>query len=338
MGIKVLGIDLAKNKFELCGVDDVGKVVLRKTLSRFKLTEFVQKLPLCLIGMEACGGAHYWGRKFQSFGHTVKLMNPAYVKAYVKTNKNDRNDAEGICEAVSRPTMRFVAVKSVEQQDIQSIHRVRSGLVRRRTVLANQIRGLLAEYGIVIAQGISVLFRTLPHILEDAENGLTVLMRELIADAQIQLQAVNDQVKSYTKKLKQLCSQSEVCTRLKEIPGVGELSATALVSSIGDAKLFKNGRQLAAWLGLVPKQKSSGNKQILLGISKRGDAYLRQLLIQGAQALLRHAANKIDKHSLWLKQLIARVGKNKTAVALANKNARMVWALMAKQENYKFAI
>jgi transposase len=335
MNITVLGIDLAKNVFQLHGVDKRGNVLLRKTISRVKLTEYVQKLSPCLIGMEACGSSHYWARKFQSYGHEVKLMSPQFVKPYVKSNKNDRNDAEAICEAVTRPNMRFVAIKSVEQQDIQSLHRIREGFIQRRTALANQIRGLLSEYGIIVAQGINVLRKALPLILEDAENNLTNLSREFFSNLYEQFIEVDKQVKKYTSKLEQFCDRIEVCQRLTEVPGVGAISATAIVASVGDAKLFKNGRQLSAWLGLVPRQRSSGEKQILFGISKRGDVYVRKLLIHGARSVIRRIKGKEDKHSQWLMQLVARRGKNKAAVALANKNSRIIWALMANESKYR---
>lgn len=335
MNITVLGIDLAKNVFQLHGVDKTGKVVLRKTISRLKLAEYIQKLSPCLIGMEACGSSHYWARKFQSYGHEVKLMNPQFVKPYVKTNKSDRNDAEAICEAVTRPNMRFVAIKNVEQQDIQSLHRIREGYIQRRTALANQIRGLLAEYGIIVAQGINVLRKALPFIVEDAENNLTMLSREFFSNLYQQLIEVDKQVKNYTSKLEQFCARSEVCQRISEMPGIGTISATAIVASVGDARIFKNGRQMSAWLGLVPRQRSSGGKQMLLGISKRGDIYVRKLFIHGARSVIRRIKNKEDKQSQWIKQIVERRGKNKAAVALANKNARVIWALMANESKYQ---
>lgn len=295
------------------------------------------QLAPCLIGMEACASSHYWARKFQQWGHEVKLMSPQFVKPYVKTNKSDRNDAEAICEAVTRPNMRFVSVKSIEQQDIQAIHRIRSGLVQRRTALANQIRGLLGEYGTVVPVGIKKLHQQLPLILEDAENGLSDLARELFADLYEQLKEVDHHVKRYNTKLEKLCQQSEVCSRLTQIPGVGTLSATAIVASVGDANVFKNGRQMAAWLGLVPRQYSSGGKSLLLGISKRGDRYLRTLLIHGARSVIRRINKAENSQNVWLNNLITRGGSNKACVALANKNARILWALMAKGTHYQLA-
>lgn len=335
MNITTLGIDLAKNVFQLHGVDAKGKTLIRKKLIRAKLLEFVLHLPPCLIGMEACASAHYWARKFQQAGHEVKLMSPQFVKPYVKSNKNDRNDAEAICEAVVRPNMRFVAIKHIEQQDIQAIHRIRSGLVQRRTALANQIRGLLGEYGIVVPQGITQLRKQLPLILEDAENELTELARELFADLYEQLKEMNQQVNRYDYKLEKLSSQSELCRRLTQMPGVGALSATAMLAAVGDAKVFKNGRQMAAWLGLVPRQYSSGGKSLLLGISKRGDRYVRTLLIHGARSVLWRLNKEDSPQNKWLSALVERRGNNKACVALANRNARVIWALMAKGSCYQ---
>jgi transposase len=338
MNITVLGVDLAKNVFQLHGVDASGKVIVRKQLTRAKLIEFVINLPPCLIGMEACASSYYWARRFQQTGHEVKLISPQFVKPYVKSNKSDRNDAEAICEAVTRPNMRFVAIKSTEQQDIQAIHRIRSGLVQRRTALANQTRGLLGEYGIVVPQGIKKLNKQLPLILEDAQNGLSDLVRELFADLYEQFKAVDKQVKKYDAKLEQLSGHSEVCQRLIQIPGVGAITATAIAASVGDAKVFKNGREMAAWLGLVPRQHSSGGKSLLLGISKRGDRYLRTLLIHGARAVMSRVNKTKGPQNIWLKQLMERRGNNKASVALANKNARVIWALMAKGAAYQPAI
>ena len=334
MNVKVIGIDLAKNVFQLHGIDEKGKVVLQKKVSRTKLAEVMVNLPPCLIGMEACGGAHYWARKFSSFGHTVKLMSPQYVKPYVKTNKNDAADAEAICEAVTRSNMRFVPIKSEEQQDIQALHRIRSRLVQDRTALANQIRGLLQEYGIVIPQGITHLKKKLPDIIQSSDAWLTPIRQEIFADLYKQLISMEEKIHAYDTRIHKLCRESEVCQRLIQVPGVGPMTATALVAAIGDAKVFKNGRQMSAWLGLVPRQCSSGGKNILLGISKRGDRYLRSLLIHGARACLRHLCHKVDALSQWVKKLIQRRGYNKACVALANKNVRIIWALMSHNRQY----
>ena len=258
MEIKTLGIDIAKRVFQLHGVDAKGKVVLKKRLSREALPSFMANLPSCTIGMEACGGSNYWARKFQSYGHKIQLMSPQYVKPYVKTNKTDAQDAEAICEAVTRPSMRFVSIKSAEQQDIQSLHRYRQRVVEERTALVNQIRGLLTEYGIVIPQGFGSLRKRLPEILEEP-NELTSLGREIFIQLQGDLKEIDQKVKSLDKRIETLCQQSENCQRLAQIGGIGPLTATALVSSIGDVSAFKNGRHLAAWLGLVPREYSSGN-------------------------------------------------------------------------------
>jgi transposase len=334
MNIKRIGIDLAKQVFQVHGVDGQEKAVLRQKLARAKMLTYFQKLPPCLIGMEACSSAHYWGRELQKMGHTVKLMAPQFVKPYVKSNKNDANDAEAICEAVARPTMRFVAIKSIAQQDIQAVHRIRSELVQHRTAKVNQIRGLLGEYGLVVGQRIDVLRKALPLILEDAGNGLTVDFRTLLEGLQQDLITLDQRVDDMDKKIKLLASSNEDAKRLQQIPGIGPITATALICAIGDGKQFKRGRDLAAWLGLTPKQHSSGGKDHLLGISKRGDAYLRTLLIHGARAVLRVAGNKEDPRSRWIQSLCGRRNKNIAAVALANKNARIVWALLTKKTDF----
>ena len=334
MNIKRIGIDLAKQVFQVHGVDGQEKAILRRKLPRAKMLTYFQKLPPCLIGMEACSSAHYWGRELQKMGHTVKLMAPQFVKPYVKSNKNDANDAEAICEAVARPTMRFVAIKSIEQQDIQAVHRIRSELVQQRTAKVNQIRGLLGEYGLVVGQRIDVLRKALPLILEDAENGLTIDFRTLLEGLQQDLITLDERVDDMDKKIKLLASSNEDAKRLQQIPGIGPITATALICAIGDGKQFKRGRDLAAWLGLTPRQHSSGGKDRLLGISKRGDAYLRTLLIHGARAVLKVAGNKEDPRSRWIQNLCGRRNKNIAAVALANKNARIVWALLTKKTDF----
>lgn len=331
MEIKALGIDIAKRVFQLHGTDAKGKPILKKRINRDQLLKFIANIPPCLIGMEACSGSNYWARKFRSYGHDVKLISPQFVKPYVKTNKNDAADAEAICEAVTRPTMRFVSIKSLEQQDIQALHRYRQRLVQNRTALVNQIRGFLTEYGIVVAQGITCIRKKLPQILEDTRSELSHLSQEILRQLYEELCEWDQKVKGMDKRIVTLCQQSEPCQRLVKITGIGPLIATALVSAIGDIRAFKNGRHLAAWLGLVPRQYSSGNKQVLLGISKRGDRYLRTLLIHGARAFISFAKQK----SAWLEELIKRCGKQKAYVALANKNARIVWALLAKGTQYQ---
>jgi transposase len=335
MNITTIGLDIAKNVFQVHGVDENGNTVLRKKLNRNQVLAFFANLLPCLIGLEACGGAHYWARELIKLGHDARLISPQFVKPYVKGNKNDSNDAEAICEAVSRPNMRFVPIKSIEQQDIQMLHRVRSGLVKERTALANRIRGLLAEYGLVIALGIVKLRKQLPEILEDAENGLTVAARKIFADLQEQLIELDKQVAAYGGRIDTIHRASAVSQLLAEIPGIGPLIATALIAALGDGKAFKSARQVAAWLGLVPRQDSSGGKSRLLGISKRGDVYLRTLLIHGARAVVNAAAKKDDAQSRWINDLVKRRNANIAAVAVANKNARTVWALLTKSEHYE---
>lgn len=328
MKIRTVGMDLAKQVFQVHGVDAQGEAVLRKKLERSKVLEFFVNLPPCLIGMEACGSAHYWARKLQAMGHVVKLIAPQFVKPYVKTNKNDAADAEAICEAVTRPNMRFVPIKTDEQQAILSVHRVRQSFVRARTAQANQIRGLLAEFGLVIPQGIAYIARRLPQLMEQPElpDSFRVLLQRLYAH----LKELDKQVDELEVTIAHWHRESELSRKLAEVPGIGPITATALVASVGDAKNFKNGRQLAAWLGLVPRQHSSGGKSVLLGISKRGDTYLRTLLIHGARAVIRHEQNKPAIG--WLGRLLDRRNKNIAAVALANKNARIVWALLTHSD------
>ena len=329
MKITTIGIDLAKEVFQIHGVDKHEKVLLRKRLSRGQMAKFFAKIEPCLIGMEACGSSHHWARKLGEFGHTIKLMSPQFVKPYVKTNKNDMADAEAICEAVSRPNMRFVPIKNVEQQAILSVHRARQGLVKSRTAQANQLRGLLAEFGIVIPQGIRSIGKRMPEILEDGENSLPGTMRHLLERLNEYFKELSRQVEELELQIKLWHKENEASQKLEAIPGLGPITASAIVATVGNAKEFKNGRQLAAWLGLVPKQHSSGGKQILLGISKRGDTYLRTLLIHGARAVIRFAEKKAEPES-WLRKLIARRNKNVAAVTLANKNARIIWALLVK--------
>jgi transposase len=332
MNINVLGIDIAKNVFELHGIGINGSQ--KKRLSRDKLAEYMAQLSPCRIGMEACGGSHHWARKFKAMGHDVKLMHPQFVKPYVKSNKNDSHDAEAICEAVQRPSMRFVGIKNIGQQDIQAIHRIRERLVKERTALVNQIRGLLAEYGIVVSQGINKVRKKLPEILEDATNELSYLGRTLFNDLLTQLYNADHKVEEYDLKVKEICKTNETCKRLLSIPGVGNLTASAMVAAISDASVFKNGREMSAYLGLVPKQHSSGGKQRLLGISKRGDSYLRCLLVHGARSVVTRGKLPNQRQS-WLNSLIERRGINRAIIALANKNARTIWALMVSNNEYK---
>lgn len=332
-----IGIDLGKNVFHLFGVNKAGKPVLRKKLKRKALLGYLANLPGCLIGMEACGGSHHWAREITELGHEVRLMAPQFVKPYVKGNKNDYNDAEGICEAVSRPTMRFVEIKNIEQQDIQALHRIRQSLVKSRTALSNQIRGLLAEYGIVVAKGLSRIRNEIPEILEDGENGLTMRFRSYLAQQLTTFRGLDDQIKEHSKEIEVICRENEASRRIQEIPGLGAQGATAIVAAFGNASHYSDGRQFAASLGLVPRQHSTGGKSVLLGISKRGDKYIRTLLIHGARAVITHLGDKQDKRSRWLRKIVEKRGVNRAAVALANKNARIIWALLRRGEHYQAA-
>lgn len=333
--IRVVGIDLAKRSFHIYGVNKTGQEVLSKQFSRIKMKEFMANLPHCLVAMEACGSAHYWARLFGSHGHEVKLIAPQFVKPYVKSNKNDAADAEAICEAVQRPNMRFVAVKNTRQQDIQAIHRMRSLVVSRRTAQVNQIRGLLLEYGIEVPVGRKKVNERLPGILEDAENGLSDFFREELYQLWQELLHLDDRVDHYDQKIGQVVQADAHARRLATIPGIGPQTATALAAAIGDVNIFKNGREMAAWLGLVPRQHSTGGKSLLLGISKRGDVYLRQLLIHGARSVLQRVGRKDDRISRWASALQKRSHTNIAAVALANKMARTAFALLKKKEDYQ---
>ncbi len=335
MKIVRIGLDLAKNVFEVHGVDAEDSVVLQKTLRRDAVPQFFSELPPCLVGMEACSGAHYWARVLTDLGHDVRLISPQFVTPYVKSNKNDRNDAEAICEAVGRPSMRFVPQKTSEQLEIQAVHRIRQRLVSDRTRLVNQIRGLLAEHGVVMGRDISRLRHGLRQIAEGAANGLCEVMRELVRDVHQELAEFDQRIATYNRRIRHLFRTNEECQRIGKIEGIGPITATALVAAVGDRSCFKNGRQFAAWLGLVPKQRSSGGKSRLFGISKRGDRYLRTLMIHGARAVLGKAHSKEDPRSQWIGRMRERRHPNIVAVALANKNARIVWSILSRGEPYR---
>ncbi len=337
MNVKLLAIDIAKNIFQLHGVDGSGKAVLKKKIGRKELLSFIGNFPICVIAMEACGGSNYWARQFKKLGHEVKLISPQYVKPFVTSNKNDRNDAQAIAEAASRPSMKFVPIKRIDQQDAQNIHSVRQRLIAQRTALNNQIRGILGEYGVCIVQGISRLKNDLPMILEDAENELTDETRDLMNDLREEFLMLEERIDQYDKKILDRFKASEECQRMGEIEGIGVVTATAVMARMGDPKHFSCGRHFSAFLGLVPRQHSSGGKEKLLGISKRGDTYLRTLLIHGARSAVLAADKKTDKRSVWLKQLKERRGMNRACVALANKNARIIWSLLAHNETYRKA-
>jgi len=335
MEVTTVGIDLAKNVFRLHGCDARGRAVVRKQLGRRGLLAFVARLPRCVVAMEACATSHYWAREIEKLGHQVRLINPRFVRPYVKANKNDASDAEAICEAAGRPSMRFVGVKSAAQQDVQAVHRVRQQLVKSRTALMNQVRGLLAEQGIVIPQGSAQLRRALPRLLEDADNGLSGIMREILSEIGERFKFIEDRLRQYELLIQRLFRQDERCRRLAEVEGVGPLIATALVAAVGNAAEFKSGRELAAYLGLVPRHRATGGRTTMLGISKRGDRYLRTLLIHGARAALRVNQRKRTRRSVWVGRLKLRRGSNVAAVALAHKNARVLWALLRKGECYR---
>ena len=329
--ITTVGIDLAKNVFSVHGVDAAGRTVLRRTVRRDRLVETVAALPPCLMGMEACSGAHEWGRRFQGHGHTVKLMAPKFVAPYRKSDKNDGNDAEAVCEAVTRPNMRFVPVNSAEQQALLAVHRVRQGFVVERTAVINRLRGLLAEFGVVLA----LRSVTVRRQAAQAAEGLPQLARGAIDDLLEQLHRLDERVGAYDKQIEAQARLSEAARRLMQIRGIGPTTALAIVATVGNAREFENGRQFAAWIGLVPAQYSTGGKSRLGHISKRGDAYLRNLLVQGARLVLQTASAHQDRLSRWVLELQARRGYYRTLVAIANKNARIAWALLARNETLR---
>jgi transposase len=336
MKINYVGVDLAKNVFQLHGVDRHGNAVWRRRLRRHQWLKVLLDAiePGCVIGMEACTGAHHWARVLQAEGFKVRLIAPQFVKPYVKSNKNDANDAEAICEAMMRPSMRFVAVKSIEQQDIQAMHRIRSIVMTQRIAKANQIRGLVAEYGLVAPQQLGALRAAIPDWLEDGENGLTDGFRTLLNDLWQDLQQFEARLTGLDQQIKVLAKTNPVTRRLQQLRGVGPLVATALVATVGDASHYRKGRQMAAALGLTPRQHSSGDKRHLLGISKRGDVYLRTLLIHGARAVVSQARHRDDPLSCWVTAIEQRSHANVAAVALANKTARIAWAMLRDESDY----
>ena len=310
-----------------------GKSV-KKKLRRAELLAFFANYPASLIGIEACGSAHHWARELTKLGHEVVLLNTRFVKSFVIGNKNDFNDAAAIFDAVTRPNRRIAAIKTIEQQDIQLVHNIRQGLIGNRTALVNQIRGMLSERGIIIPQGINRVREQLPLILEDAENDLTVLSREVFAEQYENLRALDDEIKEQDRRISRLCNNNELSKRFLEVPGIGPMTASIIASDIGNGKGYPSSRDYAASLGVVPRQHSSGGKFVYLGISKRGNKYIRTLLIHGARSVLKCSGKKTDKLSLWLQSLVERRGFNKAAVALANKNARILWAMTTQEKEY----
>jgi transposase len=337
MKLTRVGVDLAKQVFQVHGVDRAERPAWCKRLKRSMWIADLEREvePGAEIGMEACGSAHHWARLLQSKGYRVKLIAPQFVKPYVKTNKTDANDAEAICEAMSRPSMRFVAVKSVEQQDLQAVHRVRSSLIRERIAKANQLRGLVYEYGLVAPRELHALRRAVPEWLEDAENGLTARFRALLAGLYRDLQQLDERVRELDREIATIVREHEPVGRLQQLTGIGPLTASALYALVGDARQYRNGRELAVALGLTPRQHSSGGKEKLLGISKRGDKYVRTLLIHGARSALRVAPGKTDRLSRWAMALTERAHPNVATVALANKLARIAWAMLRHGTNYE---
>jgi transposase len=334
MAIVRIDLDIAKLVFHVHGVDGHGKTVLKKTLSRSEMLNYFAKLPVCLIGLEACAGSHYWARELSRLGHDVRLMASQFVMPYRKSGKNDANDAEAICEAVGRPNMRFVPVKTEEAQAVLTLHRARELLVSARIALSNQIRGLLGEFGIVVATGMARLRRAMMEV-ETGERHLPLLAKETIAELYERMLKLDSKSAEYERKIAGLAGQSEAARRLMKIEGIGPITATAVVASVGDGKLFRSGREFAAWLGLTPRQHSSGGKRRLGGITKRGDVRLRTLLIHGTRSAMRSMADKTDCRSQWLTALKQRSCNNMAAVALAARNARIIWAMLARGTEYR---
>jgi transposase len=337
MAIETLGIDLAKNVFQLHGVNRGGGVVLKRRVMRDQLLEVVAQIEPCTIAIEACTGAFCWARKFEALGHRVKIISPQYVKPFVRRQKNDGNDAEAICTAARQPHIPFVPRKTIEQQDIQTLHRARQRMVNHRTAVVSQIRGLLLDRGIAIAKSITQARRRVPEILADAASELTSMAREAIGELYDLFRDLDLRIASFDKKIDRVFVESEPCRRIAKIKGVGPKIATAVVAAIGDGAEFKNGRHLAAWIGLVPRQFSSGDRTVLMGISKRGSQHLRSLLVHGARAVVRAAPSKTDPSNQWVNQLRKRRGFNRATVAVANKNARIIWAVLRKGEPYRAA-
>ncbi len=331
--VTTVGIDLAKNVFSLHGVDENGVTILRRCVGRCRLVELVAGLAPCLIGMEACSGAHEWARRFERLGHTVRLMAPKFVTPYRKSGKNDGNDAEAICEAVRRPNMRFVPVKSAEQQAVLALHRVRQGFVEERTATINRVRGLMSEFGVVLPQRAVEVRRGAAL----AAESLPVLARRGIEDLLLHLRTLDTRIEEYDRELERLARSQEAARRLMQLQGVGPMTALATVASVGRAHEFANGRQFAAWLGLVPRQWSTGGKPRLGHITKRGDPYLRTLLIMGARSVLQRAPQRSDRLSRWALAVKARRGYHRACVAIAAKNARIIWALLARGETLRLA-
>jgi transposase len=338
MKITTVGLDIAKSVFHFVGVNKTGKLVKKKMIKRKDLIHFLAQIEPCLVVMEACGGANYWAREFEKVGHQVKLIAPQYVVPYRQGNKNDYNDALAIAEAAQRPNMRFVQPKPVEQQDIQMLHRMRERLSKQSTALVNQVRGMLAEYGVVITKGKASFRSKLPDILENADNELTAKGRSIFYQLYEEFNGIEERLKRCDNQVQQETKNNQVCQRLESVPGIGPVTATAFYAAVGEGKDFTNGRHFSAWCGLVPKQHSSGGKDNLLGISKRGNAYLRTLFIHGARAVLYRSDGKEDRFSRWAIALAERRGFNRACVAVANKLARIAWVIAAREDEYRMAV
>lgn len=333
--ISVIGVDLAKDVFQVHACRENGKKVWSKAMSRKKFNDFWHNTLPCKVFIEACGSSHYWGRKLRDLGFDVQLIAPQHVKPFVKTNKSDFNDAEAIVEAGLRPTMRFVPIKTEEQQSVQMLHRVRTRLVVAKTQLSNEMRGFLREYGIVIPLSVAAFNQEIPTILEDGENNLNDLARSTLCDLFEEYKNLRTNILKYDKKIEQIAEQNDVCSRLLKVHGIGTVSSTALYAKFGNASDYKNGRALAAALGLVPRHSGSGGATKILSISKRGDPYIRSLLVHGARAVVARAKKLSDPYSQRINEMEKRIGFNKTTVAIANRNARVAWVLMNKGEHYK---
>ncbi|WNK20336.1 IS110 family transposase [Halomonas piscis] len=331
-----IGIDLAKQAFQVCIVNTrQQRVRTNKVLKRAELLDYLRRQPSCRVFMEACGGSHHWSRQFQAMGHEVRLIAPQFVTPFRKGHKTDANDALAIVEAGLRPHMRFVPQKNLEQQDLQSLHRIRDRYIKQRTQLINQVHGLLQEYGIVSGRGQAALKRTLWRVLEDAENELTFTIRELLADQMAELDHQNERIHRLDKQMEQLSRAIPACQRLQAVEGVGPVVATQLYSALGNGKAFSKGRQASAYLGLTPRQFSSGGKVTMTGIGRTGQLSLKAALIRGAHSVIQRLGDKQDSKSHWLRALVDRVGKNKAAVALANKTVRVAWALLHGNTTYR---
>ena len=337
MEIEILGMDLAKNVFQLHGVDRRGRPIYKRRVFRDQLLSVVGDIPHCTVVMEACTGAFHWARQFEALGHRVTIISPQYVKPFVRRQKNDGNDAEAIATAARQPHIPHVPKKTVEQQDIQALHRVRQRMVNHRTAVVSQIRGLLLDRGFAFAKSITRARRVIPALLSDMTNELTTMAREAIAELWDLMCDLDRRVGIIDKKIDAVFKANPACQRITRIKGVGPKTATAMVAAIGDGVDFKNGRHLAAWLGLVPRQHSSGDKRMMMGISKRGSQHLRSLLVHGARAVVRTAPNKHDPHNQWVNDLRERRGFNRATVAVANKTARIIWAVLRTGEPYRAA-